>query len=114
MKTSGKILELEIGKEADYSRGAARVIRFGDEKVIVSRTKDGSFHAVSAECTHLGCSVRFVNDGRSGEFACNCHESRFDLDGKNLTGPAPRPLKHYEIRLRGADLILRSQSMPET
>jgi Rieske Fe-S protein len=68
---------------------------FGD-KIIVVQAKDGSLHALSATCTHLGCNV--VYDERSGQIHCPCHGSGFGLDGHNLKGPAKRPLQQYNVR----------------
>ncbi len=51
-------------------------------------------YAVSAICTHAGCSVR-LEEGKS--FGCPCHDSEFDLQGGVLQGPAKLPLKHFEV-----------------
>lgn len=105
--------EITIGIESEFQPGSGRVVRLGREKVIVGRTAGGSFHAVGAECTHLGCSIRFVEaDGRA-EFACNCHDSRFDLEGKNLSGPAPRPLTKFRLENDGTRLILSKAADPK-
>ncbi len=53
----------------------------------------GGYFALSAVCTHLGCLV----DERNPGFQCPCHDSRYDDQGRNLTGPAPRPLDHLAI-----------------
>lgn len=59
-----------------------------EEGVFVLRSDDGAFRALSAVCTHLGCTVDRVGDG----FRCPCHGSAFDAEGRNRSGPAPRPL----------------------
>jgi glycine/D-amino acid oxidase-like deaminating enzyme/nitrite reductase/ring-hydroxylating ferredoxin subunit len=76
---------------ADVPRGEARVVRDGLGKTGVFRSEDGSLHAVSLRCTHLGCLLRFNAAERSWD--CPCHGSRFDVDGTVLEGPATRPLK---------------------
>ncbi|MHC5010811.1 MAG: QcrA and Rieske domain-containing protein, partial [Planctomycetota bacterium] len=53
--------------------------------------------ALSAVCTHLGCTVSRAGDG----FHCPCHGSRFDADGTNTAGPAPRPLPWRPLVLGG-------------
>ena len=107
---SGSRLEsLGVGLAEEFKTGSSRVVQFGDEKVVVARLADGSFHGVSGVCTHLGCSIRLEQSGGSPEFACNCHDSRFDLDGINLSGPAPSPLKRYKVEIRGKDVwVLKS------
>ncbi|MGF7213911.1 cytochrome b6-f complex iron-sulfur subunit [Spirosoma lacussanchae] len=71
--------------------------------VIVARTKDGNFVAVSAECTHAGTKLTFKS--ASDQFYCPLHLSRFDTSGKVLVGPASLPLKQYKVT---PDLIART------
>jgi Rieske Fe-S protein len=52
--------------------------------------------AFSAVCPHLGCSV---NATAEGAFACPCHTSAFDPEGKRKSGPAPRDLDPLATRI---------------
>lgn len=72
-------------------KGEARVLPDGLGKKGVYRDEDGTLHAVSLRCTHLGCLVRFNSAERSWD--CPCHGSRFAVDGSVLEGPAVRPLE---------------------
>lgn len=63
----------------------------------LARLPDGGFLALSRTCTHLGCSVPW--DEEKGAFVCPCHGSTFSLTGEVLTGPAPRPLDTYPVRI---------------
>jgi glycine/D-amino acid oxidase-like deaminating enzyme/nitrite reductase/ring-hydroxylating ferredoxin subunit len=74
--------------------GQARVVRDGLGKKGVYRDEDGTLHAVSLRCTHLGCLVHFNAAERSWD--CPCHGSRFDVDGTVLEGPAVHPLERRE------------------
>ncbi len=65
-----------------------------ERRLFVARSED-SFHVVSAECTHLGCTVQW----RDGEFDCPCHGSRFSPDGNPTSGPAPRALPWFSLSL---------------
>lgn len=57
--------------------------------------KDASgIYAITAICTHLGCTVGVPVGGR---FLCPCHGSQYDLSGANLVGPAVLPLAHLEV-----------------
>jgi glycine/D-amino acid oxidase-like deaminating enzyme/nitrite reductase/ring-hydroxylating ferredoxin subunit len=76
---------------ADLAPGEGRVLARRQKQVAVSRDGDGSLHAVSARCTHLGCIVDWNDAERSWD--CPCHGSRFAPDGKVLQGPATRPLQ---------------------
>jgi cytochrome b6-f complex iron-sulfur subunit len=67
-----------------------------EDRIFVFRKPEG-FYAVSSICTHLGCNVRWnIEELR---FKCPCHGSVFDRNGKNIAGPAPRPLKWYDLSL---------------
>ena len=55
---------------------------------------DKGLYAISAICTHLGCTV---SGQEGGGFFCPCHGSRFDPSGKVVGGPAPKPLAHLEL-----------------
>lgn len=78
---------------AHVATGEAKVIGGGREQVAVHRDAGGRVHAVSALCTHRGCTVRW-NDAK-GSWYCPCHGSRFDLDGHVLEGPAVRDLEPW-------------------
>jgi menaquinol-cytochrome c reductase iron-sulfur subunit len=70
----------------------------------VVKQPDGRAIAFAPQCTHLGCAYRW--DDRDGSFICPCHNSRFSKDGKVLSGPAPRPLDRYAIRIDGSHLLI--------
>jgi glycine/D-amino acid oxidase-like deaminating enzyme/nitrite reductase/ring-hydroxylating ferredoxin subunit len=74
--------------------GEARVLPDGIGKKGVFCDDDGTLHAVSLRCTHLGCLLRFNAAERSWD--CPCHGSRFGVDGRVLEGPAVHPLAPRE------------------
>lgn len=75
--------------------GEARVLPDGIGKKGVYRDTDGTAHAVSLRCTHLGCLLRFNSAEKSWD--CPCHGSRFDVDGAVLEGPATEALDSREV-----------------
>lgn len=82
----------KIGFPEDYVDGA--VIFFEEIKAFLIR-KGNSFQAISAVCTHLGCTVnRVVGDV---PYKCPCHGSHFNEEGRVISGPAPRPLNWLAV-----------------
>jgi cytochrome b6-f complex iron-sulfur subunit len=55
---------------------------------------DGEPRALNAVCTHLQCTVEYRQ--ASGDIFCNCHNGVYDLNGRNIAGPPPRPLEVYQ------------------
>jgi Rieske Fe-S protein len=74
--------------------GQARTVPDGIGKKGVYRALDGSLHAVSLRCTHLGCLLRF--NAAEHSWDCPCHGSRFAPDGAVLEGPAVEPLQQRD------------------
>lgn len=89
-----------IGRPEDFPRDAPTFL--ADRSLYIFSTPAG-FYAISAICSHLGCTAAFRGDG----FACPCHGSRFDTNGEVRNGPAPRPLTWYGLALspRGELLV---------
>ncbi|HSC27690.1 MAG TPA: ubiquinol-cytochrome c reductase iron-sulfur subunit [Vicinamibacterales bacterium] len=80
-----------VGRPEDFPAGEATFLP--DRRLFVFNGADG-YYAISAICTHLGCTVRYEQgDG----FACPCHGSRFDANGRVAKGPAPRPLAWFGL-----------------
>jgi cytochrome b6-f complex iron-sulfur subunit len=73
------------------------VTAFVRGKFYLARLKDGGFLALSRTCTHLGCTVPWVE--KEMKFACPCHGSAFDITGNVVNPPAPRALDIYPITI---------------
>jgi menaquinol-cytochrome c reductase iron-sulfur subunit len=69
----------------------------------VVKTGD-SLLALGPRCTHLGCAYHW-EDARH-QFVCPCHASVFSVDGKVVSGPAPRPLDRYDTRVENGRLLI--------
>jgi len=74
------------------------------DKILVVHSGDGDLRAVSSVCTHKGCDV--VYDEDLGRLNCPCHASEYRLDGSNIKGPAKRPLKSYNVTVRGGHIVI--------
>lgn len=78
---------------------------------VVKRANEG-VTAFGPQCTHLGCAYHW-EDGKN-EFICPCHNSVFAVDGRVISGPAPRPLDRYEAKVQGTHLLLGRLARPES
>jgi len=74
-----------------------KIVRFGADPVIVVRASETDYRAFSATCTHLDCIVGYQKD--RNRIYCNCHGGSYDLTGRNVAGPPPRPLTPFKVNL---------------
>jgi cytochrome b6-f complex iron-sulfur subunit len=91
--------EFDLGLESNYAPGSRTLLP--DVPAILIRGDKG-FTAISLVCTHLGCTVENKPDG----FACPCHGSRFDLQGKPIQGPANKSLNELRLEITPDGKIL--------
>jgi cytochrome b6-f complex iron-sulfur subunit len=102
----------KVGLPADFGEGA----KFLEDRRLFIFKEKNTFYAISAVCTHLGCTVKMqklnqpkkVKAGKRefeerAEFSCPCHGSKYYGDGTNYSGPAPRPLSYYSLELSPED-----------
>ena len=80
------------------------VFQFGNQPGLLIRTPEGDLRAFTAVCTHLGCTVRYEPDSKV--IWCPCHNGMFDLHGRNIAGPPPRPLSEYQVNLREGKIVV--------
>jgi Rieske Fe-S protein len=91
-------------KKDELAPGTFKTFPFGSQPGILLRTAGGEYRALSAVCTHLGCTVQYRNDDRS--IWCACHNGLYDLDGRNVSGPPPVPLERFEVHVEGDEIIV--------
>ncbi|MDR3702638.1 MAG: ubiquinol-cytochrome c reductase iron-sulfur subunit [Candidatus Sulfopaludibacter sp.] len=70
----------------------------------VVKQADRSIVAFGPQCTHLGCAYHW--DEGKNDFLCPCHSSVFSVDGRVVSGPAPRPLDRFDVQVKGSKLLL--------
>ena len=96
--------EVVAGKVGDLKPNGSKVFRFGSRPALLLLASDGEYHAVSAVCTHLGCTVRYRSDLH--QVWCACHNGMYGLDGHNISGPPPRPLESFQVHVRGGEIVV--------
>jgi|SRR5579872_4295587 len=72
---------------------------------------NGEIIALAPQCTHLGCAYHW--DEPKKQFLCPCHTSVFSIDGKVISGPAPRPLDRFNVKVENNKLMLGDIQEPK-
>jgi len=80
------------------------VFRFGNKPGILVMAEDKSLKAFSAVCTHLECTVQYRPDMQ--RIWCACHNGIYDLNGRNVAGPPPRPLDTFKVAVQGDNVVV--------
>jgi Rieske Fe-S protein len=99
---SDAVVAAKIG---ELKPNSGKIFRFGSRPGLLIRTADGQYRAMSATCTHLSCTVQYRDDLR--EVWCACHNGKYNLDGRNVSGPPPRPLEAFDVQVKGAEIFVR-------
>ena len=104
--TEPQVSTLKVGSLAEFPENSSKIVRFGREPVILIRSEGEDFKALSATCTHLDCIVQY-NQSRK-QIVCACHNGVYDLTGRNVSGPPPKPLIVYAVTIIDDQIILSS------
>ena len=99
-----EVSSVKVGKLEDIEKNSGTIVKFGTKPVILVRTDTGDLRAFSATCTHLDCTVQYRKD--FGMIWCACHNGKYDLNGRNVSGPPPRPLNEYRVVVQGDDIFV--------
>jgi Rieske Fe-S protein len=103
----GRALVDKISPADVRAPGMGKNGAYGGRGLVMFRDADGKLKAFDAKCTHAGCNVSFQGE----RIYCHCHGGTYDLNGKNIAGPPPRPLTELRVvEEEGLIYVLR----PET
>jgi len=91
-------------KLSEVPPNSGKIFKFGNKPGILVHTTSGEFKAFSAVCTHLECIVQYRDDTK--QIWCACHNGQYNLSGKNIGGPPPRPLEEYKVNTRGDEVVV--------
>ncbi len=103
-----EVTSVKAGKLSEIEKDSGKIIKFGTKPVILLRTANDQLRAFSATCTHLDCTVQYKRE--LGLIWCACHNGKYDLNGRNVSGPPPRPLTEYRVVLQGDEIMVSKQS----
>jgi cytochrome b6-f complex iron-sulfur subunit len=88
--------EIAVGESKD-------IIVNNTPGVLINRPDQG-YVALSRVCTHLGCLVDYQKDKK--RLLCPCHAGTYDLSGNVISGPPPKPLQQFPIKIEGDSIII--------
>ena len=100
--------EVSAGKVQSLRPNSGKIVKFGSRPALLIRVNETEWRAFSAICTHLNCTVQFQDSTR--QIWCACHNGYYDINGKVVSGPPPRPLEEYAVHIRGEDVVITRRS----
>lgn len=96
--------EVVAAKVGELKANSSKIFRFGNHPGLLLLDAKGDYRAMSATCTHLSCTVQYRSDLH--EVWCACHNGLYDLNGRNVSGPPPRPLQAFQVHVRGDEIVV--------
>ncbi len=96
------VIDLKAASSADLASVGGYIY---SGNLIVFRTGQDSYMALSKTCTHQGCEV--VYNHSTGDVPCPCHGSKFTTSGTVTNGPATSNLKSYTVKKEGDTLRIQ-------
>lgn len=113
-----------VGKLQDFQIGNTVNVAFLDPSPLpwagvtaqtaawLRRVSADQFIAFSVNCTHLGCPVRWLQSAEL--FMCPCHGGVFYANGTVASGPPPKPLTQYPVRIQDGEVQILASPLPIT
>jgi len=98
---AGSVLAATV---AELKANSAKIFRFGSKPGLLVKLQSGEYRAMSATCTHLSCTVQYRSDVQ--QVWCACHNGMYDLNGRNISGPPPRPLEAFDVHVKGNEIYV--------
>jgi cytochrome b6-f complex iron-sulfur subunit len=83
--------------------GNAALVQYGSGSMLVARTTQSAFAAVTAICTHQSCTITGYENQ---VYTCPCHGSQFGVSGNVIKGPAASSLRSYQTQFAGNQLTI--------
>jgi len=90
------VTSVKLGADYILPKGTARMFKFGSAPAMLIHHQDDAWVAMTAVCTHLGCTVQYEPD--ADRIHCSCHGGVYNAyTGANVSGPPPRPLRLFKV-----------------
>jgi cytochrome b6-f complex iron-sulfur subunit len=99
--STSAITEVSLKDAQKLPDGSVLMFKFGSSPAMLIHHQDGSWVALTAVCTHLGCTVQY--EPQANRIHCACHGGVYDpRTGANVSGPPPKPLKLFKVAVNDA------------
>jgi Rieske Fe-S protein len=103
-----KVNFLKVGMASEFPSNSSKIVKFGRTPVILIKGPENNFNAFAATCTHLDCLVQYRNE--TNQIWCACHNGVYDMNGRNVSGPPPKPLEEFIVSVVNDEIIIKSKA----
>lgn len=94
--SASAVTEVTLKDAQKLAAGSVLMFKFGSSPAMLIHHKDNSWVALTAVCTHLGCTVQY--EPELNRIHCACHGGVYDPHtGANISGPPPHPLRLFKV-----------------
>lgn len=103
--SASAVTEVTLKDAQKLAVGSAMMFKFGSSPAMLIHHANGEWVALSAVCTHLGCTVQF--EPSLNRIHCACHGGNYDPHtGQNVSGPPPKPLTRYKVNVATDSVVV--------
>src|ERR1700737_2617836 len=102
--TESSVSEALAGNVQDLKPNSGKIVKFGNKPALLVRVSETEWKAFTAVCTHLNCTVQYQDSTR--QIWCACHNGTYDMSGRVVSGPPPKPLDEFTVQVRGDDVMI--------
>jgi cytochrome b6-f complex iron-sulfur subunit len=101
--SAAAVTEVTLKDAQKLPAGSVLMFKFGSSPAMLIHHADGRWIALTAVCTHLGCTVQY--EPQADRIHCACHGGVYDpYTGANVSGPPPKPLKRFKVAVNDASV----------
>ncbi len=96
MADAAAVTEVTLKDAQKLPAGSVLMFKFGPSPAMLIHHLDGRWIALTAVCTHLGCTVQY--EPEADRIHCACHGGVYNAyTGANVSGPPPKPLRLFKV-----------------
>jgi cytochrome b6-f complex iron-sulfur subunit len=103
--SAAAVTEVTLKDAQKLPAGSVLMFKFGSSPAMLIHHEDKSWVALTAVCTHLGCTVQY--EPQADRIHCACHGGVYNpYTGANVSGPPPRPLKLFKVAVSDTGVLV--------